>query len=467
MMNEQMEAETTVRYAGNDGRGYACSPARHVSSTHVLVISLVLCFLTAPCLAQLSFTSAIDLALRNNPRVKSAEIDVQKAQSGLAVMRDIYVPSVVTGAGVGDTYGITLSVPTIFTVNAQSLIYSAQQRAYIRASRFDLKASGYALAEARGEAAEDAAITCLTLDNSQKTIDALDEQYGFATKLVAVIQDRVDAKLESDLELLKARRGAVQIKLQQLQALDDLEGVRAHLARLTGLSPDQLTIAPESIPPPPSHPMATAAFDAVLPVSPGIRAAEANAEAREQRARGDARYVWRPTINFGAQYGRISPINDVSSFYNLHGNYNTANVGVVIQFPLLDKVRKDAAKESLLDASHAAIDLDNLRLDEGEGHRKLQRSIPELTAKAELAEIDLGIEQNELQSIAVQLRASSGGPPLTPKEELSAKIQERQRYLDCLNAKLQLFKAQISLLRQSGELETWIHSLDNSPVKEK
>jgi outer membrane protein TolC len=423
--------------------------------------------LTVPCSAQLSFTSAIDLALRKSPRVKSAENDVQKAQSQLAVMRDIYIPSVVAGAGIGETHGITLSVPTIFNINAQSLVYSAQQRDYIRASRFDLKASGYALDEARAETEEDAAISWLTLDNSQRVMDALTEQYEFATKLVVVIQDRADAKLESELELLKARRGAAQIKLQQLQAQDDIEAARAHLARLTSLSPDQLAIAPESIPTPPSQPVATAEFVATMPLSPGILAVEANTEAKEQRARGDASYTWRPTINFAAQYGRISPINDVSSFYNLQGNYNTANFGITIQFPVLDKVRKAAAQESLLDASRATIDLENLRLDEGEGRRKLQRSIPELAAKAALADLDLAIEQNELQSITVQLQASSGGPPLTPKEELNARMQERQRYLDCLNAKLQLLKAQISLLRQSGELEAWIRSLDNSPAKEK
>ncbi len=462
-----MEAETIARNAGRYSRRFACSRVRHVAPCRALVLSVVFCLLTVPCSAQLSFTSAIDLALRNSPKVKSAENDVQKAQSQLAVMRDIYIPSVVTGAGVGDSYGITLSVPTIFNISAQSLVYSAQQRDYIRASRLDLKASAYALAEARTEAEEDAAMSWLTLDNSQNAMDALTQQYGLATKLVAVIQDRLDAKLESDLELLKARRDAAQIKLQQLQAQDDIEAAQAHLARITGLSPDQLAIAPESTPAPPSQPVSTAEFETNMPASPGILAVEATTEAKEQRARGDASYTWKPTINFAAQYGRISPINDVSSFYNLHGNYNTANFGVTIQFPLLDRVRKAAARESLLDASHAEMDLDNLRLDEGEGRRKLQRTIPELAAKAALADLDLAIEQNELQSITVQLQASSGGPPLTPKEELDARMQERQRYLDCLNAKLQLFKAQISLLRQSGELEAWIHSLDHSPAKEK
>jgi outer membrane protein TolC len=429
------------------------------------VFQVALCLVAIQSHAQVSFTTAINLALRNSPRIKAAQNDLQKAQSGLAVVKDIYIPSVVTGGGIGETYGITLSLPTIFTINAQSLVYSAQQSGYIRAAHLDLQASTYALAEARAEMEEDAAITYVALDNSQEVMGTLAEQYGYATKLDSVIQDRVNANLDSELELLKVRREAVQIKLQQLQSQDDLEATRAHLAQITGLSEGDITTASDSVPALPSQILTAVEQSARLEDDAGMHAAEANAEAKAQRARADGRYTWRPTINFGAQYGRISPVNDVSSFYNLHGNYNTANVGIAIQLPLLDKVRKAAAQESRLDARRAMLDLNNLRMDELEGHRRLQRSIPELAAKAELSDLDLEIARDELQSTTIQLHASTGGPPLTPKEELRAEMQERQRYLECLDAKLQLFKAQISLLRQSGALEDWLQSLSGTPAK--
>ena len=419
--------------------------------------------MAVPAHGQVSFTSVISLALENSPRMKAAQNDVRKAESALAVLKDIYIPSVVTGGGLGDTYGITLSVPTIFTVNAQSLVYSTQQRANTRAAHFDLQAATLALTESRGQVEEDAAITYVSLENSQKVAEALTEQYRFAMKLVSIVQDRVNANLDSDLDLIKARRGAIQIKLQEMQAEDDAEGARAHLAQLTGLSSDQFESLPADIPTLPSESSTVDPRNATMTDSPGILAAEANVKAKEQRARGDAAYTWRPQISFGAQYGRISPINNVSSFYNLNGNYNTANIGIVIQFPLLDKVRKAAARISSLDASRAALDLEGLRFDQGEGRRKLQRSILELTAKADLADLDLSIAQNELQSTTVQLHSSSGGPPLTPKEEQTARIQERQRYLDLLDAKLQLRKAHISLLRQNGQLDDWLQSLANFP----
>lgn len=325
-----------------------CAVPPCVRCGRVFALLLVLSLHAFHCFGQVSFTSVIALALQNSPRVKAATIDVQKAQAGLAVMKDIYIPSVTTGAGVGDAYGITLNVPTIFTVNAQSLVYSAQQHAYVRSAHDDLQASKLALDEARMQVEQDTAITYISLDNAQQVAATLAQQYDLASKLVSIVQDRVNSALDSELELLKARRGAVQIKLQQLQAADDLEATRAHLAQLTSLPLDQLMTAPESIPTLPSSASLSAMADGSFADSPGLLAAEANAKAKEERAQADAHYTWRPQISFGAQYGRISPINDVSNFYNLHGNYNTANIGIQIQLPLMDKVRKAAGHEALL-----------------------------------------------------------------------------------------------------------------------
>src|SRR5579862_1207278 len=130
-----------------------------------------------PANAQLTFNTAIDLALENSLKVKSAEQDVKKAGAALAVTKDIFIPSVVTAGGVGTAYGITLNVPTIFTVNAQSLVYSAQQRFYIRAARSDLRSAQLELQDARGQAMEDTAITYLSIDHAQKTLAAAGEQY--------------------------------------------------------------------------------------------------------------------------------------------------------------------------------------------------------------------------------------------------------------------------------------------------
>lgn len=425
--------------------------------------------LTACSAAQVPFGQAIRLAVENSPRVKSAKNDLGKAKAALAITKDIYIPSVVVGGGAGDSYGITLTVPTVFTVSAQSLVFSFQQRSYAKAARFDLQAAELALNEVREQVEEDAAITYVSLDSAERTVATLKEQNAFATRLAAIMQDRLKTSMESELEVEKYQRGAIQIKLALLQAEDNVEDLRGHLSQITGIPVQEMTVLKESAP----NFAAIKEEDLLAAVdhdTPGIGAAQAGEKAKELRAHGDAQYTWRPQVGFGATYGRVSPINNVSEFYNLNGNYNSMSAGVAVQFPILDRVRHQAAVQSKLDAERAGEDLESLRSDELAGRHKLQRSIPELSAKAELAALDYEIAQHDVEAVEMQAGHATGTKPITPKEVEDAHIAERQKFADLLDARLQSAKAVISCLRLNGQLDAWLASHegtvgDDSPQK--
>ena len=423
------------------------------------------------CQAQVTFSTAINLALVNSPRVRIAQNDIQKANAGLRVAKDIFIPSLITTGGAGDTYGITLTVPTIFTVSAQSLIFSFQQRSYIHAAHSDLKSAQLSLMEARDAAEEDAAVTYMSISEGEAVSRGLAEQYAFGSKLVSILRDRVNAGLDTDLELKKARRGALQIQLDQMRTDDNIESLRVHLGELTGLPVSDLTTLAESIPPLPVLTLDGLDASQTAPESPALLAAESSANAKRQRALGDSLYSWRPIVNFGAQYGRVSPINDVNEFYNLHGNYNTANIGFQVILPIVDRVRKAAGALSQVDAARADIDLTALRYQQAEGKNKLRRNVSELDLKANLAELDLGIAQDELNDTTIRLHDQNGKSPITPKEEARAQVSERQKYLDLLDARLQQMKAKTSYLREVGQLDTWlglvIHTSSLKPLSAK
>jgi outer membrane protein TolC len=445
-------------------RYWRVSPGR---TFHLVPIAFGLIVLSCTAVsgrAQISFTSAIDLALRNSPRVRMAQDDVNKALATLTETKDVYIPSMMASSGVGASSGITLSVPTIFTVSAQSLVFNYSQRDYIRAARLGIQASRMALNDVRQQVEEDTAVTYLSLDLAQQRQAAMADQYGYAQRLVSIVQDRLAAGLENDLELKKARRTAVQIRLQRLQLDDQVASLRDHLARLIGLPGDHLATVPDSIPPSPALPSTAPSS---YPDAPSLLSAEANAQSKLQQSFGDSRYTWRPQVAFQAQYGRISPFNNVSTYYNLNGDYDTLAVGVQLQLPFLDRGRKAKASESMADALHAVHEVAFLRNQQSESRLKLQHSIAELSTRAELVELDQGIAQDQLNAMLIQLKAGNGhdaSPPMTPKEEQNARLQERQRYLDILDAKLQLREAQIYLLRQTGELEGWLKSAANTEV---
>ncbi|HEV2620026.1 MAG TPA: hypothetical protein VGU23_08840, partial [Acidobacteriaceae bacterium] len=50
-----------------------------------------------------------------------------------------------------------------------------------------------------------------------------------------------------------------------------------------------------------------------------------------------------------------------------------------------------------------------------------------------------------------------------PKDEQRARIAERDKYLAVLDANYQLRQAQIQLLRQTGDLESWLKASTPTP----
>jgi hypothetical protein len=52
---------------------------------------------------------------------------------------------------------------------------------------------------------------------------------------------------------------------------------------------------------------------------------------------------------------------------------------------------------------------------------------------------------------------------MSPKDEQTARIAERDKYLAVLDAGFQLRQTEIQLLRQSGQLESWFKSVVSAP----
>jgi outer membrane protein TolC len=390
------------------------------------------------------------------------EDEVKRAAASLTGLKDAYIPSVVGSSGLGASSGITLSVPTVFTISAQSLVFNSSQGDYIRAGTLGVQAANLSLAGVRQQVEEDVIITYLSLDSDRLRQAALAAQYQYAAELVSIVQDRLTAGYDTELELKKARRTALQIKLQKSQMDSQIATLSEHLSGLTGVPNEPQLIIPESIPRARLSSSVTPQEAPACPDSPNTLSAQANARAKMLQAFGDSRYTWRPQVAFAAQYGRISPFNNVSTYYNLNGNYNTLAVGVQLQLPFLDQGRKAKSRESMAEATHAEHQLASLRNQQREDCVQLQQSFSQLETKGELTKLDQEIASDQVAVVLIQQEngvGTSNAPPITPKEGQNARIQERQRYLDMLEAEEQLSETKVHLLRQSGKLDDWVSSL--------
>jgi outer membrane protein TolC len=429
---------------------------------YLLMAIACICAASIPAVAQISFTTAVDLALKNSPKVLAAQAEVDKALAGLQESKDVYIPTLVGGSGLGFSYGFPLGQPSIFNFTSQSLLVNFSQSNYIRAARASLTAANLALRDARLAVAEDAAITYLALDRDQQKLSALGDEAGYASRLVTIVQDRLSAGQDTAIGLTSSRLTAAQIRLARLRAEDDAEADRLHLAMITGLPADGLGVVSSSIPqfgPTPATDIVTAAK-----ISPSVESAYAIAQAKQNTARGDARYLWRPQIYFVAQYSLFAKFNNYDLYYQRF-QYNNAGIGIDLRFPIFDSVHKAKARESAADAARAQHDADSARIQFIEGRQKVRRTLAELSARAEVANLDQQLARQQLDVMLVQLSSGSGssaGPQMTPKDEQTARIAEREKYVTYLDAGLQTRQAQINLMRQTGDLEDWLKSAAQS-----
>jgi len=414
--------------------------------------------------AQVSLSTVVDLALKNSPKVKMAQADLERATATMRQTKDAYIPNLVAGSGLGYTYGFPVGSPTLFSFTSQGLLFDISQFSYLRATRAGIQASLFSLNDLRQQVEEDAALNYIQLDNDLQQQKVMTDEYGSAQKLGDIVQQRLDAGLDSKMDLTRAKLSGAQVHLKQLHLEGEIAGLRGHLALLTGLPADSIVTDTNSIPGAP----AAAAFDAAY-APPAIQAAYANAASKQQQAKGDHHQLYWPQIAFAAQYSRFASFNNYQDYYGNQASvggekpfqFNNALVGMQMTWPLFDRVRKAKADISTADAAHATHEADMDRDLAAEGQQKLRRAIDELSARQDVATLDRELAQEQMDAITVQLTAGSGNPnapAITPKDEQNARIAAGQKSLDLLDADYQLRQAQLDLLRATGGIEAWIRS---------
>jgi outer membrane protein TolC len=409
----------------------------------------------------------VDLALHSNPRVQGAQADVAKARAQLSEMHDVYVPAINAGAGIGQAYGYLPSPPTLFTVNAGSVVYNAAQTFYTRSARAGLNAAQLALEDVRETVALDTALAFVAVGHDQQREQVYRQEAGFADTLVTIVQERVDAGQDTQIGLTQARLTAAQSRLSTLRAEDDTANDREHLARLMGIPADALRVD-DSFPETPV-PLDAPSAPTQGYANPAVASLFASAQAKQQQAKGDARFRFWPQINSVIQYNRYATFtNSFKTLENLNNQNTGAHIGadeaafgVQISMPFFDAARSARARETASEAAKALHDAQNAQIDALDGQTRARHTIAELQEQAQVAAFEQQLAQQQLDVLLVQLQsgtADPNSPPMTPKDEQKARIDEREKYLGVIDAGFQWRQAEIQLLRQTGKLLDWLNS---------
>lgn len=426
-----------------------------------ILLGLALAAASARLPAQVSLATVVDLAQRNSSAVKLAEADVQKAQAALAQTQDAYIPNFVIGSNIGYSHGFPTGQPSVGSATMQSLVLSYSQRQYTKAARAGLDATNLSLKDAREQVALDASTTYVELDTVNRELAAAQQQETFAGNLVRIEEQRADAGVDSGLDLLQTRLRIAQLKLQRLHLETRAATLSKQLAVLTGMPVGSILPDHASIP---AIPAVTA--DEAPRSLPGIDAAGAIARSKQFQAKGDDLSWRRPQIGFGAVYNYDS--NELNSYTTYYNNFTPNNIsfGLQVTFPFFDFSLRAKAKETAAEALRATVEAEQAQRQNDVQIATLAGSLRELDALAEVASLKQQIADAQLKTVLAQLELGNGAetgpgvqPQLTPKAEQLARIDERQKYEDSLDASLDLAKARLSLLRALGHIQDWLNEL--------
>jgi outer membrane protein TolC len=413
--------------------------------------------------AQVSLGTVVSLAQQNSSAVKLAQADVARAAAGLAQTHDAYIPNLVVGSNAGYSHGYPTGQPSVGNATMQSLILSFPQRQYTKAAHLALEAANLSLKDAKEQVALDASTAYIELDTVNRELAAAAQQETLTGRLGQIEEQRNEAGVDSNLDLLQAQLKSAQLTLQRRHLETRAATLSKQLAVLTGLPAGSVLPDHASIPELPSI-----SADENPRTLPGIAAAGDVARSKALQAKGDNLSWRRPLVGFGAVYNYdVNELNNYAEFYQPHTfTPNNVSFGLQITFPFFDFTMRAKARQTAAEALRSTVEAEQAQRQNDVQIATLTGNLRELDAQAEVASLQQQIAAEQLKVVLVQLESGNGAggapgaaPQLTPKAEQLARIDERQKYIEAQDAALNLAKVRLGLLRALGHMDDWLRAL--------
>ena len=417
-----------------------------------------------------SLKLVVELALTHATGAAIAAADEQHASASYRELRNDYVPQLSTGAGLGYSYGFPLalegSAPSLFNITSQSALLNPALRAFVHAAKVDSTVASLKTKDERNQIIQDAALSYAELAKWEQRLIKLQETEEASKKMQSAVAERVKEGVDNELEDLKAGLSTARVRLRIAEARGAADVLREHLAKLTGLPAANIQTDPDSIPAPPAPPANEEPAKDAASSTPAVEAAVEHARAQYLRAQGEHKSLW-PSIDFAGQYALLSRFNNFQNYYipsrpcvTPLGEFlcvassfqqNNATIGVSIRFPLFNAKQRSRAQAADAEAVKATKQAEAARNQVSEETLRLQRSVTQMLAARDVAQLEYEIAQKSLT--AVQTRMDTGTSTLRDLDD--ARSQASERFITLQDVTFELERSQLGVLRSTGELEKW------------
>jgi outer membrane protein TolC len=413
----------------------------------------------------------VELALAHATGAAIAAADEQRAGASYRELHDSYIPQFTAGAGLGPpVYGFPLALegqaPSLFNINTQSALLNPALRDFIHAAKIESNVATIKTKDQRNQIIEDAALSYAELAKWEHRLSALQEVQAQAEKMQTAIAERVKEGVDSELDGFRARLAAARVHQRIVEAQGSAEVLRDHLAKLTGLPASGIQTESDSLPDFPALPQDAETPAHAADANPTVQAAVEQARAQYLRAEGEHRSSW-PTFDFAAQFAVFSKFNNFQDYYIPekqctttlgtflcpNGDFHQINgtIGVSIRFPFFNPSQRARAQAADADAVKATKQAEAARNQASEQTLRLERAVEQMQATRDVAELEYEIAQKTLAAVKTQVDA--GTATLHTLEDARSEVSER--FIALQDVTLELQRAQLGLLRSTGDIEKW------------
>jgi len=401
----------------------------------------------------ITFRQAIELALQHSGVMSIATVNQWRSYKAYMEVRNHYLPQLTVGSGLGYSYGFPLtlegSAPSVVNFTSTQSLFNLSLKQFVKAAKIDWKAQSFDVEDKKNGVILDVALSYEQLNNVTSRIAALKRAQEAADKAEYISEQRLKEGVDSQLDLTKSQLVAARVRLRIAEAEGQQDVLREHLAKLVGLTPAEIAVDGSSIPELPLISQEDDYSARAMANSPTVHLAEQKALAADANAKGEHR-ANLPFADLASQYAYLARFNNYDLYF-LRYSANNLAAGLNIKFPFMNFVQKAHAQQADADAIVAHKQAELAKNQVAEDALKLQRSIRQLQAARDVAKLDWQVSQGELDAMGAKDQSGLA----TPRDEQNARLEANDKQAAYLDAEFELAKAELQLLRITGELENW------------
>jgi outer membrane protein len=399
----------------------------------------------------LTLRQVLDIASRQNPDVALARLDQQRAEQGIKVARDPFVPKLTGGSGLAYTYGYPNSIngnaPSLFEARTDMSLYNRPQSYQLASARETARGSQLGAQAKANDVAYQAADLFLDASEAARERETISNQVPSLKQVIEATTAGVSEGSELPLELKRARVNLA-VSEQRLQStVLDQDYYEMMLAVALGYpASDRVKPVDTDISLPGAPGTEDEATDMALRNNRELRQMQSNVLAKQLDLRS-YKAARLPQVSLVAQYALFAKYNYVNYFQKFQRN--NLQIGAAVTIPLLiGSASQGLAEQALTDMQKIRIQMDQVRNRIITDTRRSYEQWMKAESFRDLVRMQLDLAREQMTVFLAQ--NAEGRIPIRTVEQ--ARLEESDRWIDFYVAETQLKRTQLAVLRDMGTL---------------